>query len=127
MSITLISQESRLLYNVILQYSTWIENICDDYEESHSVSTMKPHYVAEFREAIRGACEEGENALVVNDFSQLLEIGMFLFSLHDDAINRVQPRVLCTQEQFEGYVLEHTHEIEKYGFYRNGSGRIEER
>lgn len=115
------------MYNVILHYCTWIENICEDYEVSHCCSTLRPECVIGFREAIKVAYETGESCLLGDDFSHLLEIGMFLSRVHDDAINRVQPRVLCTKEQFGAYVLEHTQEIEKYGFYRNGSGRIEER
>jgi hypothetical protein len=121
------SEEIQVVFGAILQLCTWIENICDDFTESHGNSTLKPEYAALFKEAVKSACEEADWALLEEDVGSLIKIALYLSGLHDDALNRVQPRVLCSIVEFERYCNEHAEESEKYGFYKNGCGRIEER
>ena len=110
------------LYHSIVCHARWIGNICDDYTDH---PTMKSAYIAEFREAIENAYEEGEIALRKNDLETLTELCSFISLVHDDAINRTQPRyVMSSKEEFETMLTTKQHEISHYGFYKNGSGFI---
>jgi hypothetical protein len=110
------------LYRSIACHARWIGNICDDYTDH---PTMKSAYIAEFREAIENAYEEGEIALRKNDLETLSELCSFISLVHDDAINRTQPRyVMSSKEEFEAMLTTKQHEISHYGFYKNGSGFI---
>lgn len=111
------------LYRSIACHARWIGNICDDYTDH---PTMKSAYIAEFREAIENACEEGEIALGKNDLETLTELCAFMSLVHDDAIARTQPRyVMSSKEEFETMLTTKQHEISRYGFYKNGSGFID--
>lgn len=110
------------LYRSIACHARWIGNICDDYTDH---PTMKSAYIAEFREAIENAYEEGECALIKNDLETLTELCSFISLVHDAAINRTQPRyVMSSKEEFETMLTTKQHEISHYGFYKNGSGFI---
>jgi hypothetical protein len=119
----IVDEQAIKIYKDIVMVAEWVQNICDDFADMYSTSVMKPRDIIEFRNAVYSALADSEKELLINNIKDLDLTLAFIYQVHDEAIDRVQPKYYAkTMNQTMNYLEAHSDEMRKYGFYKNGRG-----